>query len=164
MNRLDVAIAIALTLATCEARAQPRDEGLDLARLCVHEAGWSSPDDCAAIYATAVHGGERTGMTWHRWLGVYARRFARREVRRQWVYRLDRAGTDPRAGVAWRAYLERWLAVLAAADAAIAAPPTCEATDWGSLADMRRRAAQGRRFRVVDCGQTRGVYSVRGER
>lgn len=120
--------------------------------------------DCAAIYAVAVHGGERTGMAWHRWLGVYARRFARREVRRQWVYRLDRAASDPRAGIGWRAYRPRWLAILAAADAAVAGPATCEATDWGSVRDFERRRAQGRRFRRVVCGQTRGIYAVRGER
>ncbi len=142
------------------AYGQASDDGLTLARLAVHESGWHNPEEAAAIYAVAVHGGERTGMTWQRWLAVHSPRFSGHTVARSWVYRLDRAAHDPRAGISWDVHRPLWLAYLAAADAAINGEPVCVARSWGSTEDYARRRARGIFDRVVDCGRTANVYSV----
>ena len=164
--RLDIAIACALSLATCEGRAQPReDEAVAIARLVVHEAGLDGIGDAPAIVAVLRNSGARVSMRPAAFARIYAPRFSRGASSRAWVYRLDAEGSDPHAGIRWPLYRERWLAILDVVRAALAADGVaCEASDWGSRADMARRAAQGRRFRVVDCGATRNVYSVRGGR
>jgi hypothetical protein len=154
---------LALTSRCSSAAAQP-DDALDLARLAVHESGWEHPAEAAAIYAVAVNGAERTGMTWPRWLRVHSRRFAARQVTRSWVYRLDRRGSDPHAGISWAAHRDRWLAILAAADAAIAAPPVCVARTWGSAADAARVVRLGLPLVPVSCGVTRNTYFARRAR
>lgn len=166
MTRLDVAIAVALSLATCEGRAQSSDDdALTIARLVVHEAGLDGIGDAPGIVAVLRNSGARVSMTPAAFARVYAPRFSRGAASRAWVYRLDAEGSDPHAGIRWPLYRERWLAILDAVRVALAAPESaCPASDWGSRSDMARRAAQGRRFRVVSCGDTRNVYSVRGGR
>jgi hypothetical protein len=153
--------AACAVMARCDARA---DDGLELARLSVHEAGFDATSEPAAIYATAVSEGARAGMTWPRWLRAHSHRFARHQVSRAWVYRLHRDGRDPRAGIDWRRYRPRWLAMLAAADAAITSPPVCIARTWGSDADAERV----RRLRLplveVGCGNTRNHFFARRAR
>lgn len=154
-------VGLSLLMCGSPVHCQERhDDGLDLARLAVHESGWEYPEETAAIYAVAMHGAERTGMTWQRWLAVHSPRFAAHTVQRSWVYRLDREAHDPRAGISWATHRDRWLAYLAAADAAIGAPVVCVARTWGGIEDYRRRRARGIFDRVVSCGDTRNIYSV----
>ena len=159
-----VVISALLGLVVCgpprAAYGQHTDDGLTLARLAVHEGGWNHPEEAAAIYAVAVYGAERTGMTWQRWLAVHSPRFAAGTVDRDWVYRLTREAHDPVAGISWRTHRPLWLAYLAAADAAINAEPVCVARSWGSAQDYARRRARGIFDRVVDCGPTANIYSV----
>ncbi len=153
MKRLAVAAFLLLTAARCGSTAHAQaDDALELAMISVHEGGWSATAEPAAIYAVAVTQGARTGMTWQRWLRVHSRRFATRRVARQWIYRLDREGSDPHAGIAWARHRDRWLAMVAAADAAIAAPPVCEARTWGDDADRDRVIRLGLPLVEVDCG------------
>lgn len=140
------------------AYGQHTDDGLTLARLACHESGWHHPEEAAAIYAVAVYGAERTGMTWQRWLAVHSPRFAAGTVDRDWVYRLTREAHDPVAGISWRTHRPLWLAYLAAADAAINAEPVCVAATWGSVDDLARLRASGRFYTVRDCGVTRNSF------
>lgn len=166
MRGVFAALLILLASARCgsSAHAQQHDDALDLARLCVHESGWNHPAEAAAIYAVAVDGSSRTGMTWPRWLRVHSRRFATHRVARSWVYALDRSGRDPHAGIAWTEHRERWLTILAAADAAIGAPPVCVARTWGSADDARRVARLGLALVPVACGSTRNIFFARRPR
>ena len=138
------------------------DDALELARLAVHEGGWDATSEPAAIYAVAIDGASRTGMTWPRWLRVHSSRFAHRTIARSWIFRLDRGGRDPRAGIAWASHRDRWLAILAAADAAIGAPPVCVARTWGNDVDAARVRRLGLALVPTDCGRTVNIFFRRG--
>jgi hypothetical protein len=159
-------LALALLTSTLFARcgvARAQDDALYISQLVVNESGLTATDDCEAIVAVLLNGSQRTGMTPAAYARVYAPRFASHATPRAWVHRLTLRAHDPRAGIAWSTWRPRWLAILARVSAALLLPPVCPATDWSSPAHMRRRIAAGRDFTVVDCGDTRNAFAVRGE-
>lgn len=177
--------ALVLVLFAAPASAQREDEALTLARVCVHEAGWDSPADCAAIWRVWTRGAERTGLRRASFARAYSRRLlVERSVTRRWASGLRRDGLEPegwpsvemrleRGAVrvvrapAWSAYRERWLRVLEQADAIVrgeglALPETCEPDDWGGAMDAER--AERLRLIEVECGDTRNRFFVRPRR
>jgi len=156
----------ALLFATCAgpAAAQERavrDLGLALAKVCVNEAGFESPADCALIWQV-VEGQRATARERLWWLTRHSQRvLGTRPCRRGncgWTPHLTRSGRRPAgwpAGVGW--VPARWERVLYFCDRLVigdeTARPCAETpTTW----DGRRwRAANERRgFRVVDCEGT----------
>lgn len=181
-------IVVLLGLVTLPTRAQRRrhDTALLLARTCVHEAGWRSPEDCAAIWRVWLAGAEREGLSPASFGRAYSRRLlVLRSVARTWAAHLERSGSEPvgwprtrvvRDGASarvelhapWSAYRERWLGVLAVCDAIVrgegpALPESCAPTDWGGPGlDDERAARIG--LVEVDCGDTANRYYVRPSR
>lgn len=156
-------LGYALALPTCARRAHAQtDEALDLARLCVHEAGWDSPDDCAAIFAVVRNRRARV-RSFGRHLLAGTTRHA------PWVLELTRAATAPphMHDASWTrdrgthpSRRAAWLALLDACDRIVQEPPACDARTWGNASDFRRAAAHGRSFRFSDCGTTRNLFAV----
>lgn len=163
-----VAIGIRACMAPiAHADAASEREALALAQLCVHEAGWDSPEDCAAIYAVAQNRGAsiRAGFGRHLFAGT--------TTRAPWILELDATGDAPphMVGASWTrdrgthpARRDAWLALLDECRRIVAAPPVCSARGWGSVHDMERARLLGRRLTPVDCGHTRNVYYVEGRR
>lgn len=162
-------LVLACTRCGSRAHAQEHDDALDLARLCVHEAGFDSPDDCTGIYAVIANGAEREGMTWSAFARVYSRRFFAGTSAQPWALQLDEdrgphgvrwSWTHPRVGGLPSRH-DAFSALVAHCRVLFGGGPSVDATDWGSESDMRRRASQGRRFRVVAVGASHNVFSVR---
>jgi hypothetical protein len=129
--------------AAATATAQHGDAGLDLAIAAVHEAGLRAhEDEVVALYAVVLErsrGNVRVQMP---------RAFAGRTAR-PWVLGLRRDGREPQGwprGVSWPRFRSRWLAILDAADRAVAGElgHTCAVTPefWGGpgIDDERARA------------------------
>lgn len=114
--KLCVLASLLVLLSAAHSSAQRRDRGLELATAVVHEAGFeASRDEIAAIHAVIVErcdGSVRCQMP----------RFARAQTSRPWTLWLRRDARRPwlwPARVSWAAYVDRWLAILATADAAV---------------------------------------------
>lgn len=146
----------------CAAPALPQpssgaggDDALCAARLCVREAGWSSPADCAAILQT-LHATSRGDEGVCDRIARVGR--AAREHRR-WA---DALPADPNAGppdgwpssAPWEGHGERWRRVLDAHRRWIAgrAPRPCPAPPlaWGDRRDDPIALSRG--LVRLDCG------------
>lgn len=134
--------------------AEPGDLALDvdLARVCVGEAGWRVVDtgECAAILDVAIARSKARGVGVRRALRDYAHNhFDAARSSRPWIAGLDVAGTEPEAWperLDWRRYRPRWLLVIEHARKCIAgdvAPPCIgPLAAWGgAMDDWRARAA-----------------------
>ena len=115
-----------------------------LAALCVNEAGWDSPGDCAAIYAVLANRAEREGVTWLRFMSWYSPRFWAGTGRNPWTYNLRDSDAYPEGlGASWGREREGGLAsrrlrfqiLVAFCREAMHTPPVCAAMDWGSVED-----------------------------
>lgn len=150
------------------------DDGLLVARLCVHEAGFDSPDDCAGIYAVLARGAERHHIALAAFARRYSPRFTAGTSARPWARAL--ADTDaPPHGLSvalWRrprgegslSRRDAFAALLLRCRELVAAPPAIAVDDWGSAQDHERARLSGRRFVIVDVGATRNLFSRRVRR
>lgn len=158
-------------LRTSRVDAQRDDDAVILARICVSEAGWSDTDDCAAIHAVIAGIAEREGMSWRAAARAASPRLAACAVSRRWLCGLAENGDQPAhwpAAVSWSRYRDDWLSMVARArqimhgehaHRCVEAPRT-----WGSVEDFARARREGRRMRVIDCGDTRNRFAVFGAR
>lgn len=159
----------------------PAEQALWLARICVHEAGFRSPDDCRAIWRVFERGARR-----HRTTPIgFARRYSRtifdqtRSDARGWITRLDETGNEP-AGFPtvverevegrrlshrhppWSSFRDDWLRTLAVAQRVVRGelPPRCRAPDdWGGAMDAERAARLG--LIPIPCGDTHNTFYAR---
>lgn len=153
LPRLSACIVFALLafgLVTACARVAFADDGLDLARVGVHESGPRvTADELAAFWLVAT-------------------RIPGRRHPLQSQCRLLFSGQSPRAAEAMRVRRgsPRWSALLAVADAVVAGTITHRCAEpgvahWGGRMDRARARRQG--FIRVDCGDTRNDF-YRGRR
>lgn len=177
---LGAAALTVLTLGVSEAEAQRVSDTLLLARICVHEAGWDTPLDCAAIHQVLLAGAEREGMSYRSYAYAYAGRALRGETARSWVAHLREDGREPegwpetvvvRRGdelrverhAPWGAFRDRWMTTLDTARQVMAGELTapCESPphDWGGRVDRARARRLG--LIRIDCGDTRNDFYQR---
>ena len=145
-------------------RARPQTPEETLAAICVHEAGWDHPGDCAAIYAVLANNATIEGVTWQRFLSWYSPRFTAGTGRNPWTLALRDSDAYPDGlGASWShprdgglpSRREAYGHLVALAASVIRSPPVCEATDWGEASDyVTGRYARAHRFDVFpDCGE-----------
>lgn len=161
----------------------PSDDALWLARICVHEAGWSSPDDCRAIWRVFERGARRHRTTPIGFARMYSRTIfdGTRQDPRGWITRLDARGDEP-AGYPrfaehtvdgrrlrhrhppWSNYRDAWLEVLSLSERVVQgrARARCSPDDWGGAMDAARAARIG--LVPVNCGETHNLFYVRPRR
>jgi hypothetical protein len=147
---------------------------VSLARLCVNEAGWPSPEgsnDCAAIGRYARARADSNNETVAAYIArVHWRHTSPTRRTRVWVRGLNAELTEP---TGWPADLDwatwgrvRWNAALEDAAQILRGRRTaCTETPhtWGGYIDRERIArmlANG--YRQIDCGSTRNVFMRRG--
>jgi hypothetical protein len=178
MTRVTTLAALAaLLLVVSTAEAQRREpEHLLLARLCVHEAGWESVADCAAIWEVLELGAERNAISVRSFAYAYSGLALRGQTSKPWAAELDERGSTPPSWPAWgtrrgrtvrhapfAAYRERWLLLLEACRAIVAGqvPSACEEPphDWGGAVDDARAARLG--LVRLHCGETRNRFYLR---
>jgi hypothetical protein len=155
----------------CVLVAEPvaADDGaaLDLARICVGEAGWQTDSgDCAAIVHLLTRRAGRLGLSVRTMARAYSpRHTGQRPSRRPWIAQLDPSGVQPAAwpdGPSWERHRPLWLEVQAHVRAVLAGevedPCAGEPDHWGARygADLRRARAAG--WREVDCGGTANAF------
>lgn len=149
--------AILLVARSCSVARGQEDDALCAARLCVREAGWHSPADCAAIlHAVQATSREDEGVC------ERLRRVGRRtRPGRAWADALPaRSESGPPIGwpaaVPWEAYRQRWDRVLGAHRRWLAGrqPRPCDGIPlaWGMPVDDHVALARG--LRRLDCGRT----------
>lgn len=175
MNRPAFILGLFLTLfgaSRCTVVHAQDEAGLErtLLAVVVHEGGVDAVGDVAGIYAVLVRGAARQHISPVAFAHRYSPRLFGGRTDRPWAARLDTSCTRPR-GFAGRWEQARAEGVISRRDAClvlvervrqvIAAPPTCDADDWGSDADMDRARRLGRRFEIVDCGASRNLFSRR---
>lgn len=156
------------TAATAQRREPPPSDALLLARLCVHESGFSSPPDCGLIHDVLTGIVERDGVSYSRAVELASPRWSRCAVSRTWTCHLRADGERPAGWVraSWEAHRGRWLALLAHCERVVAGevPSPCgvPARVWGSRADVRRAEARGARWVDANCVGARnrgGAYA-----
>ncbi len=168
-----------LSSPTAEAQSRASDTLL-LARICVHESGWDSPLDCAAIHQVLVAGAAREDMSYRSYAYSYSGRALRGETSRSWVAHLREDGREPenwprtvvvrRGGelvvqphASWAAFRDRWLVTLETARMVMsgALSHSCETPphDWGGRVDRARARRLG--LIPVECGETRNDFYLR---
>lgn len=163
-----------VTIGEGQARHRvPDDPGLLLARSCVSERSWAiETADCRAIAEVVRVRMLRTGETFVEAIGELAPRLHGDEplARRPWLQFLERDERRPThwRGASWARRREDWAFTLREADLLVELvrvaperPIVCDEppTAWGSRDDVARRAALlGRRWRSVDCGDTRNLF------
>lgn len=174
------ALDVQLSTATpVEAQSRASDTLL-LARICVHESGWDSPQDCAAIHQVLLAGSAREGMTYRSYMYSYAGRALRGETARAWVANLREDGREPdgwprtvvvrREGelrverhAPWDAFRDRWAIALQNARMVMSGEltHTCETPphDWGGRVDRDRARRLG--LIRISCGETRNDFYLR---
>lgn len=147
---------------------------LVLARICVSEAGWSAPQDCAAIFQVLrnVRRNDETLMGAMRRASRVVSEMKDPTTRRhRWLVNLHLDGTEPDhfPEVAnWeRHYRHRWFDVIAHARALIegeahAHPCPGAVIAWGG--DMDDYLALQRNLIRVDCGDTANTFWKRPSR
>lgn len=166
------AVIVSVSIRCCvgglaHADAADEREALALARLCLHEAGWDSPDDCRAIYAVALNRGAsiRAGFGRHLFAGTTRRA--------PWILELDASGNAPphMVGASWTrdrgthpSRRDAWLALLEECRRIVTEPAVCAARGWGNAHDMERARLLGRTLAPIDCGDTRNIYYVEAPR
>lgn len=176
---------IVFVLETWVRAQEPLTPELALARICVSEAGWEATDDCAAIHHVLLRGAEHRGGGRRAYVS-FASSYSHRlltgdgQIQRPWLRQLDTSGSEPglwgfrrmRDGSLsrvdcppWRAYRERWMAVLERArtlvrerrldDADEWSPCDEEPHHWGCplpCVDHERATRAG--WRQISCGNT----------
>lgn len=166
-----------------EVAAAPSEDALWLARICVHEAGWSSPEDCRAIWRVFERGARRHRTTPIGFARMYSRTVfdGTRRDPRGWITRLDASGNEPEGypqfverGDArrrlrhrhppWSNYRADWLRVLAESERIVRGEvhARCRPDDWGGAMDAERAARIG--LVPVNCGETHNVFYTRPRR
>lgn len=191
----DGSILLALVLvllAAFGARAQEipveaSRDGLMLARICAHEAGWNADEsgDCAAIHEVLWRNSRFRGMSYRSLGFAYSGRLLRGETRRSYHAELTADGATPpgwplgawvadsggltfRAGPAWSNFRPRWLELVAHAEWLVAQDPDdvspCEVPvdDWGGAIDAAR--AERLALIPVECGDTHNTFYARPSR
>ena len=179
-----ITLLVALITAPVAAQRAVRD-GLLLARICAHEAGWDADDtgDCAAIHEVLWRGAQREGMSYRSYAYAYAGRALRGETSRGYFAALNEAGDQPSTWPRYRTirrsdgsrilgvvppfshYRAQWLELLAYANRIVAAPPDdsspCASPvhDWGGAMDRDRAARIG--LIEIECGDTRNDFYAR---
>lgn len=167
MKRIMFALTIAVS-STAHASQQDRD-ALALARVCVHEAGFMSPDDCSAIHAVLVRVTQR--IQGIRTIAAAAELYSPRATGRvtprteldRWVQQLNlRATKPPSFGYSWELNRPRWLERIEQARRLLAGTDThrCEApiTHWGAPQGGDLERATRARWTRVNCGETRNAF------
>lgn len=156
-------ILLGLWALVAIARGQSEDDGLILARLTVHEAGFDSPADASLIHAVLSGIVERDHVSYRRAAALAAPRWSAGRTSRPWTLELHEDGRTPRGwrGARWSAYRERWGALLEHARRVVRGeiPSTCSSSPrvWGSRADVARGRARGSVWRDAGCAGTRNL-------
>lgn len=176
MNRAAFVVGLFLTLfGASRCTVVHAQDGLErtLLDVVVHEGGVDAIGDVEGIYAVIVRGAARQHISPVAFAHRYSPRLFGGRTDRPWAARLDVSCARPR-GFAGRWEQARAEGVISRRDAClvlverirqvIAAPPTCDADDWGDFADHERARALGRRFVMVDCGDARNLFSRRVRR
>jgi hypothetical protein len=177
LRTLLAAIAACLLVASA-AHAQRRAPAhLVLARVCVHEAGWESPADCAAIWDVLTSGAERHGISRRSFAHAYSGRALRGRTSRPWVAELNERGDAPRSWPrvwvardgrvmehpGWGVFRARWLALLEECRRIVAGEVASSCVepphDWGGPVDDERARRLG--LVRVSCGETRNRFYLR---
>ncbi len=175
--RRAVLVALALVLACALLSAAPAEAQADhvlLARTCVSEAGWASPQDCAGIAAVIQGIADRDGVSFARAWALASPRLAACSVSRRWLCGLTERCVEPanwprvvverdgrvRPHPPWSAYRERCLAAMDSARFVLAHPGGfCGGVTpraWGDDRDVRirERLSTERTWVDVECGET----------
>lgn len=130
-----------------------------LARVCIKEAGWEITDDCTAIHAVIEKRSKLRNVSYATMIQLYSKK----APHRAYLEQLDRTAKKPLLwpdNIKWFVlYRDKWLAVLAHADAAvsggIAAP--CDPDHWGdSYGDRTRALSNG--WTQIACGNSRNEF------
>lgn len=160
-------LALFLLLGTASsARAQESSrpsDALILARVCVHEAGFDSTEDCSAIADVLRRLADRLDTTFWRAALAYSGRVLRGDTRRAWASVLDETGTRPRGWGAldWDGdYRGRWLELLAYCERVMRGEEASDCDeppdDWGGSVDRARAERLG--LIEIHCGETRNDF------
>lgn len=146
------------------APGQDLDPAVVLARVCVKEAGFDSPQDCSAIRVVLQRVGRGDVVRGAR-LYTPATFLPHRLGERPWIAFLRGDGERPSmwpGSMDWARYAPRWLALVEHARLVLASPLWCGADHWGDRAqDYRRALAYG--WVPADCGTTRNLFWTRRE-
>lgn len=146
-----------LVLSECQRPAQA-DMPLHvaLAKVCVSESGWASPQDCRGIYAALSNTAAARSVSLRRVLRGYSSRVfdQGRMDRRRWLAHLEAPGAPtgwPEKAVPWRQWGKpKWERVLKVArDIVRKGEIVCVATDWGNEKDWQKWK---RPWERIDCG------------
>lgn len=168
--------ALALAPSTSAAQFVPASDAVILARVCFHESGWTSTDDCAGIKEVLVNGSERHGLSFRSYALAYSGRALRGETSRSWVAQLGPRGrrpsrwpvtwdspTGPRPHPGWSVFRDRWMDLLGLAERLMdgTASGKCETSphDWGGPMDDARAERIG--LIRIDCGETLNRFYLR---
>lgn len=167
-KRLAMALMFCAVSQIAEADVRDRD-ALALARVCVHEAGFTSPDDCSAIHAVLARVIER--IQGIRTIAAAAELYSPRATGRvtprtdldRWVQQLNLRATKPPAfGYSWELNRPRWIERLEQARRLLAGTEShrCELpiTHWGAPSGGDLERATRARWTRVNCGETRNAF------
>ena len=162
-------IAAMFLFATSAVHADQTDrDTLALARVCVHESGFMSPDDCAAIHAVLDRVRERFRIrTIEAAANLYSPRATGRNLPRtaldRWVQQLNHSASKPPAfSHSWELNRPRWLERLEQARRLVLGTEVHQCaqpiTHWGAPygEDLARGIRAG--WTQVDCGETRNIF------
>jgi len=149
------------------APGQDLDPAVVLARVCVKEAGFYSPQDCSMIRVVLERVGRGDVVRGAR---VYTPStfLPHRLGARPWIAYLTGSGDQPREWprtMDWERYQQDWLALVTHCKTVLGSPRYCDAEHWGDHGQDRQRALRYGWIQV-DCGDTRNIpwrRPMRGE-
>lgn len=149
------------------ARADDR-LAVDLARVCVSEAGWNITPDCAGILSALRNRADKVGTSLPSMMRAYSRNVFNiaRSDRRRWLAHLDSRGTKPEgwpAHVSWDVHRPKWQAMIVHARELLADDshyPTAEHWGMTSGPDLERALRAGW-IRVHIEGARNAFWAVR---
>ena len=140
---------------------------VDLARVCVSEAGWEPGPDCAAILSALRNRAERTDMSVPAMMRTYSRNVfnVARSDRRAWLAHLNARGDKPQGwprNVSWETHRAKWLAKIEHAKSLLADDSHYPTVDhWGMQTgpDLARALRAGWTRVMID-GAKNAFWSV----
>jgi hypothetical protein len=155
----EVRRAEARALLAAGAPGQDLDPAVVLARVCVKEAGFDSPDDCAGIRVVLERVGRGDVVAGAR---LYTPRtfLPARLGARAWIAFLRGDGERPQGwpqGMEWERYRARWLGLVEHSRRVLGGPLWCDAEHWGDALGDRARAIRNGWIPVA-CGDSRNLF------
>ena len=151
----------AATARGTDTRGQDFTPAAVLARICVKEAGFESPADCAAIRIVLARVGRGDVVLGAK---LYSPRAfdSARLGNRPWIAYLNSDGSQPRhwpTTMRWENYRQRWLSLVELSAMWIEHDyRPCEPRHWGAPTGEDLRRALSWRWTRVDCGDVRNAF------